>query len=94
MGIDLVIKELEAGNVRFARLVTVCTAFFGEPRRSASSHVVFKTPWQGNPRINLQKDGSQAKRYQIGQVVDALRMLRSMPSGRPFGELKQQEKKS
>jgi hypothetical protein len=33
-------------------------------------------PWPLNPRINLQQDGSQAKPYQIQQVVHALKKLR------------------
>jgi len=32
-------------------------------------------PWPGDPRINLQKDKSKAKPYQIDQVVAALRRL-------------------
>jgi hypothetical protein len=30
-------------------------------------------PWQGDPRINLQADGKNAKRYQVRQVVDTLK---------------------
>jgi len=41
--------------------VKVCRELFGEPRQSSGSHVVFKTPWQGDPRINLQNSKGQAK---------------------------------
>lgn len=42
-------------NVRFDDLVKVCTEYFGKPRQSGSSHMIFKTPWIGDPRINIQK---------------------------------------
>ena len=35
-------------------------------------------PWQGNPRINLQKDGNKAKAYQVKQVRDALKKLKEV----------------
>jgi hypothetical protein len=47
---------------------------FGEPR-IAGSHHIFKTPWQGEPRINLQRDGKMAKPYQVRQVKKALEKL-------------------
>lgn len=61
--------------IRFGRLLTLCKEFFGEPRITGSHHI-FRTPWQGDPRINLQKtkDG-KAKRYQVEQVVKALERL-------------------
>jgi hypothetical protein len=37
------IGELQAGGVRFSRLVTVCTKWFGQPRITGSHHV-FKMP--------------------------------------------------
>jgi hypothetical protein len=46
----------------------------GKPRISGSHHI-FKTPWQGDPRLNLQRDGSQAKPYQVRDVVKALKKL-------------------
>lgn len=72
------IEELEGdGDVRFARLLTICEEHFGAPRINGSHHI-FKTPWQGNPRINLQKaKGGKAKSYQVDQVLDALRTLES-----------------
>lgn len=46
----------EPGNVRYADLLKVCSGFFGKARQSGGSHVVFKTPWLGDPRINIQND--------------------------------------
>jgi hypothetical protein len=66
----------EPASVRFADLLKVCEQFFGEPRQSASSHVIFKTPWIGDPRINIQSDKGKAKAYQVKQVLLAIEKLR------------------
>lgn len=50
----------EPSNVRFADLRKVCEEFFGSARQSGSSHVIFKTPWVGDPRINIQDDRGKA----------------------------------
>jgi len=47
---------------------------FGEPR-VAGSHHIFKTPWLGDPRVNLQRDGKMAKPYQVHQVIKAIEKL-------------------
>jgi hypothetical protein len=62
-------------QVRYADLYKVCVAYFGEPRQSASSHAVFKTPWPGDPRVNIQKTKGKAKPYQVRQVLLALDRL-------------------
>jgi len=54
-------------NVPFKVLLELCRKLFGEPR-VAGSHHIFKTPWQGEPRINLQRDGKMAKPYRVRQV--------------------------
>lgn len=69
-------------NVAFGDLHKVCVEYFGVPRRSRGSHVVFKTPWQGDPRINIQSDGRLAKRYQVLQVLEAIDKLRNAEEGR------------
>lgn len=61
-------------QVRFSRLVAICTQLFGEPRIRGSHHI-FKMPWPGDPRINLQSDGKSAKPYQVKQVVKAIQKL-------------------
>lgn len=34
---------------------------------------IFKMPWSGDPRINLQKgDGGKAKAYQVRQLIAAI----------------------
>jgi len=73
--IEEAIEELESGGaVRFSRLLKICEEFFGEARIRGSHHI-FRTPWVGNPRINLQADGPDAKRYQVRQVIEALERL-------------------
>lgn len=62
-------------GVRFSDLCRVCEHFFGSPRQSSSSHRVYKTPWQGDPRINIQNDKGRAKAYQVKQVLLALEKL-------------------
>ena len=61
-------------NVKFVDLLQTCIKYFGNPRISGSHHI-FKMPWQGDPRINIQKDGSMAKEYQVKAVVKAIEKL-------------------
>ena len=60
------------GNVRFAELCRVCEHYFGQPRQCGGSHRVYKTPWPGDPRVNIQNDGGKAKAYQVRQVLRAI----------------------
>ena len=63
-------------NVRFADLVKVCNHYFGEPRQNRTSHLVYKTTWIGNPRVNIQEGKSgKAKAYQVRQVLEAIERL-------------------
>ena len=62
-------------NVNFTDLVKVCTHYFGEPRWKGTSHCVYKMPWGGDPRVNIQNDKGKAKRYQVRQVLDAIEKL-------------------
>ncbi len=62
-------------NVRFADLRKICEHYFGEPRQSGTSHMVFKTPWQGDPRVNIQNAKGKAKAYQVQQVLKAISRL-------------------
>lgn len=62
-------------GVRFSDLCRVCDAHFGEPRQSGSSHRVYRTPWPGDPRVNIQEDKGNAKAYQVRQVLKAIEKL-------------------
>ena len=68
----------EPASVRFADLLKVCEHYFGEPRHSSTSHVIFKTPWAGDPRINIQNEKGKAKIYQVKQVLLAIGKLKEM----------------
>ncbi len=59
-------------NVRYDNLFKVCEHYFGPPRRTGGSHAVFKTPWPGDPRVNIQNGNGQAKAYQVRQVLAAI----------------------
>ena len=68
--------RLEPANVAFSELNKVCAAYFGKPRQSGSSHVIFKTPWAGDPRVNIQTAKGKAKPYQVRQVLQAIDKLK------------------
>jgi len=68
----------ESNNVAFSDLIKICRKYFGEPRIRGSHHI-FKTPWVGDPRINLQKDGKMAKPYQVKDVKKAIEKLKERP---------------
>lgn len=63
-------------GVRFNELRKICEHFFGEPRQSGSSHCIFKTPWPGDPRVNIQNSKGKAKAYQVRQVLQAIEKLK------------------
>jgi len=68
----------EPACVRFSDLRKVCVAHFGEPRQSGTSHAVFRMPWAGDPRINIQSDKGKAKPYQVRQVLAAIEKLENL----------------
>lgn len=70
--------QREPANVRFGDLKYVCESFFGKPRQSGTSHAIFKTPWAGDPRINIQSDKGKAKAYQVKQVLLAIEKLKGL----------------
>ncbi len=61
-------------NVKFNDLLSLCEKYFGSPRITGSHHI-FKMPWKGYPRINIQKDGKMAKPYQVKAVQDAINKM-------------------
>lgn len=62
-------------GVRFADLCRVCDFYFGEARYTGSSHRIYKTSWQGDPRVNIQDHEGMAKTYQVRQVLKAIDRL-------------------
>jgi hypothetical protein len=62
-------------DVRFSDLCKVCDRYFGQPRTGGSSHRVYQTPWQGDPRVNIQNKKGKARAYQVRQVLKAIERL-------------------
>jgi len=62
-------------DIKFNHLCKVCDFYFGKARQGGSSHRVYKTPWQGNPRVNIQNHKGKAKAYQVKQVLKTIERL-------------------
>ncbi len=62
-------------DIRFSNLCRVCDFYFGKARQERSSHRVYKTPWQGDPRVNIQNHKGRAKAYQVKQVLNVIERL-------------------
>jgi hypothetical protein len=75
--IAAIIAEMKRNpkGIRFQDLCKVCKHYFGEARQTGSSHRVYKTPWFGDPRVNIQNDKGMAKAYQVRQVLKAIERL-------------------
>ena len=73
---DLIARMREnPGGVRYADLCKVCEHYFGQARQTSGSHRVYKTPWIGDPRVNIQNSKGYAKAYQVKQVLKAIERL-------------------
>jgi hypothetical protein len=76
--VEKIIEQMRCApqNVRYDDLAKVCEENFGAPRQRGTSHAVYKTPWAGDPRVNIQRDNSgKAKAYQVRQVLAAIDKL-------------------
>lgn len=62
-------------GVRFTELARICEHYFGPPRQRGTSHLVFRTPWPGDPRVNIQNAREKAKPYQVRQIIKAIAKL-------------------
>jgi len=76
----------QAGNnpkgVRFSDLCRLCDRYFGQHRQGGTSHRVYRMPWKGDPRVNIQNDKGMAKPYQVRQVLRAIERLKNETAGR------------
>ncbi len=75
--IDKILAQMRQNprNVRFDDLVKVCDHYFGSSRQ-AGSHHIYRTPWPGDPRVNIQRgQAGKAKPYQVRQVLAAIDRL-------------------
>ena len=84
-GIEDILTQMRRApkGLRFDELAKVCEYYFGPPRQSGSSRRVFKTPWQGDPRVNIQNAKGKAKPYQVRQVLQAIDRLEAKNDERP-----------
>ena len=75
--ITVILKGMKTNpkGVRFKDLQKVCQHYFGKPRHGGGSHCVYKTPWPGDPRVNIQNRKGKAKPYQVRQVLLAIAKL-------------------
>ena len=62
-------------GIRFQDLCKVCDSYFGAARQAGSRHRIYKAPWQGDPRVNIQNDNGTAKAYQVKQVLKAIERM-------------------
>jgi hypothetical protein len=78
--VEKILRQMrdQPAAVRFADLKSVCDAYFGKPRQAGSSHIIYKTPWPGDPRVNIQNAKGKAKPYQVRQVLWAIEQLEQL----------------
>jgi hypothetical protein len=83
--IERILARMRANpaGIRLAELCRVCAHFFGAPRRRDSRHQVYKMPWPGDPRVNIQNERGNAKPYQVRQVLNAISKRTSDESKNP-----------
>lgn len=53
----------------------VCDHYFERRNTKRTSHRTYKTPWLGDPRVNIQNAKGKAKPYQVHQVLEAIEKL-------------------
>jgi len=72
-----ILKKMKRSQkgICFNDLKKVCEYYFGPPRQKGISHCIYKTPWPGDPRVNIQNQKGKAKTYQVMQVLLAIEKL-------------------
>ncbi len=65
-----ILRGISDANIRFDELCALLR-HFGFEERTKGSHHIFRKPGV-EERINLQREGSKAKRYQVRQVRAAI----------------------
>ncbi len=59
-------------------VLKICVEYatsISEGHAKVAHHRVYKTPWQGDTRVNIQNDKGKAKVYQVKQVLLAIGRL-------------------
>lgn len=70
--------ENNSKGVKFSDLCKVCEHYFGKPRQTGGSHRIYRTPWQGEPYVNIQSKKGKGKSYQVKQVLAAIQKMEAM----------------
>lgn len=71
--VNIVAKmESSPANIKFSELEKVCDHYFQSRNSKGTSYRTYKTPWPGNPRVNIQNANGRAKPYQVAQVLQAI----------------------
>lgn len=78
-GVDDILANMRSSpkGIRFKDLCRVCDHYFGTARQGGTSHRIYRMPWQGDPRVNIQNDKGRAKAYQVKQVLKAVERLKN-----------------
>jgi hypothetical protein len=88
--VETILSDMRANpaNIKFNEARKVAEYFFSEfgKPRIVGSHHVYKMPWPGDPRINIQKDGPKAKRYQVIQLIEAVDKLKALKATQAANE--------
>jgi hypothetical protein len=81
-GIDAILTRMRNNprGIRFNDLCRVCEHYFGTPRQRGTSHRIYRMPWQGDPRVNIQNDKGMARAYQVKQVLKDIERLQNESS--------------
>nr|WP_083317126.1 toxin HicA [Corynebacterium sp. HMSC071B10] len=76
-GIEDIVARMRRStkNIRYSDLEKVCDHYFESRQSKKTSHKTYKTPWPGDPRVNIQNAKGQAKPYQVSQVLQAIDRL-------------------
>jgi hypothetical protein len=75
VGKTRVCKELSDKAARNSLVATIDLNIPALRQRSGTSHQVYRMPWPGDPRVNIQDDHGKAKPYQVRQVLIAIERL-------------------
>jgi hypothetical protein len=76
--VDDIVQQMRSNpkGIRFTDACRVCDHYFGQPRQAGTSHRVYKTPWHGDPRVNIQGAKGKAKAYQVKQILKAIERVK------------------
>jgi hypothetical protein len=83
-GVEEIVANMRRNpkGIRYRDLCKVCDFYFGDARQKGGSHRIYKTPWPGDPRVNIQNAGGMAKAYQVRQALRAIDRLETYGDAR------------